>query len=67
MDKLSSLLETWNVNNILTVMNEIDRRLTIIEAINRTCKYKMTDELNKSLMYLLIAIWLIQLKLNHLD
>lgn len=58
MDKLSELLETWNVNDILTVMNEIDRRLTIIEAISRTCNDKITDELHTLHPLILSSRWL---------
>ena len=58
MDKLSELLETWNVNDILTVMNEIDRRLTIIEAISRTCNDKTTDELHTLHPLILSSRWL---------
>ena len=58
MDRLSDLLETWNVNDILTVMNEIDRRLTIIEAISRTCNDKTTDELHTLHPLILSSRWL---------
>ena len=61
MDRLSDLLETWNVNDILTVMNEIDRRLTIIEAISRTCNDKTTDELHTLHPLILSSRWLLSL------
>lgn len=58
MDKLSELLDTWNVNDILIVMNEIDRRLTIIEAISRTCNDESTDELHTLHPLILSSRWL---------
>lgn len=58
IDKLSELLDTWNVNDILTVMNEIDRRISIIEAISRTCNDKSTDELHTLHPLILSARWI---------
>ena len=58
MNKLSELLESWSINDILTVMNEIDHRLTVIEAISRTCNDKSTNELHTLHPLILSARWI---------
>ena len=35
IDTLSDLLTTWDVNDIASVLNEIDKRILVIEAIER--------------------------------
>ena len=58
IDRLSDLLDNWSVNDILTVMSEIDRRITIVEAISRTCDEKTTDELHTLHPLIASARWL---------
>jgi hypothetical protein len=43
---LNQLLNKWTVKDALTVLNEIDRRLTVIEAIRKLSKDTNIDELN---------------------
>lgn len=43
---LNQLLEKWSVKDALTVLNEIDRRISIIEAIRKLSKDKAVDELH---------------------
>ena len=43
---LNSLLEKWSVKDALTVLSEIDRRLSVIEAIRKLSKDKSVDELH---------------------
>ncbi|MBR4325884.1 MAG: ATP-binding protein [Bacteroidales bacterium] len=43
---LNDLLNKWTVNDALTVLNEIDRRLSIITAIKKLSSDKSTDELH---------------------
>ena len=59
IDRLSDLLDNWSVNDILTVMNEIDRRITIVEAISRTCDEKATDELHTLHPLIASARWVV--------
>ena len=43
---LNQLLEKWSVKDALTVLNEIDRRLSIIEAVRKLSPDKNVDELH---------------------
>lgn len=42
---LNTLLEKWSVRDALSVLDEIDRRITVIEAIRKLSKDKDVDEL----------------------
>lgn len=46
IDGLNNLLNKWTVSDALVVLNEIDRRLSIITAIRKLGKDKTTDELH---------------------
>lgn len=43
---LNQLLEKWSIKDALIVLNEIDRRISIIEAIRKLSKDKTIDELH---------------------
>lgn len=43
---LNELLDKWTISDALVVLNEIDRRLSIITAIRKLSKDKKTDELH---------------------
>lgn len=43
---LNKILERWSVKDALTVLSEIDRRLSVIEAIRKLSKDKSVDELH---------------------
>lgn len=43
---LNQLLEKWSIKDALIVLNEIDRRISIIEAIRKLSKDKSVDELH---------------------
>lgn len=58
LDTLSDLLTSWDINDIAYVMNEIDRRLIVIEAIDRLYKDKSTDELHTLHPLVLNARWI---------
>lgn len=58
IDSLNSLLENWNVNDILKTMDEIDNRILVIEAIQRVCDNKDTDELHTLHPLVAQAKWL---------
>lgn len=42
---LNTLLEKWSVRDALSVLDEIDRRITVVEAIRKLSKDKGADEL----------------------
>lgn len=46
IDGLNQILGKWSVKDALMVLNEIDRRLSIIEAISKLSEDKSTDELH---------------------
>lgn len=46
LDSLNELLDKWTVGDALAVLNEIDRRLAIIEAIRKLAGDSSTDELH---------------------
>ncbi len=46
IEGLNNLLSKWTVSDALVVLNEIDRRLSIITAIRKLGKDKNTDELH---------------------
>lgn len=46
IDGLNQLLSKWTVKDALMVLNEIDRRLSIIEAIRKLSEDPKTDELH---------------------
>lgn len=46
IDGLNEILEKWSVGDALAVLNEIDRRLAIIEAIRKLAGDNTTDELH---------------------
>ena len=46
IDSLDRLLTKWTIRDALTVLDEIDKRLTVIEAIRKLSDDKTTDELH---------------------
>ncbi len=58
IDKLSNILDTWNVDDIVAILNEIDKRILVIEAINRVFNDNKTDELHTLHPLVLNARWL---------
>ena len=46
IEGLNQLLNKWTVKDALTVLNEIDKRLTVIEAIRKLSKDANVDELH---------------------
>ena len=46
LDGLYELLDKWTVGDALAVLNEIDRRLAVIEAIRKLAGESTTDELH---------------------
>ena len=58
IDKLTILLKNWDINDILTVIDEIDRRIIVIEAISRLQDDKTVDELSTLHPLVLNARWL---------
>ena len=58
LDKLASILNTWDVDDIATVIGEIDKRIVVIEAIKRIYDDKTTEELHTLHPLILNARWL---------
>ena len=58
LDKLSELLSAWNVDDIATIIGEIDRRIVIIEAIKRVYDDNSTEELHTLHPLILNSRWL---------
>ena len=58
LDKLADILSIWNVDDIATVIGEIDKRIVVIEAIQRIYNNKETDELHTLHPLVLNSKWL---------
>lgn len=58
LDKLTDILNTWNVDDIATIIGEIDRRIVVIEAIQRIYNDKTTEELHTLHPLILNSRWL---------
>ena len=58
IDGLNSLLDKWTVRDAMTVLDEVDRRLAIIEAINKLSEDDSTDELHVLHPLITEARWL---------
>jgi hypothetical protein len=58
IDKLSDLLKNWDINDVVSVIDEIDRRILVVEAIGRIYENKSTDELHTLHPMVLQARWL---------
>ncbi len=58
LDKLSDLLKSWDVNDVVSVIDEIDRRILVVEAISRIYENKEIDELHTLHPMVLNARWL---------
>lgn len=58
IDKLADILTSWNVDDIATVIGEIDKRIVVIEAIERLYNDKDTEELHTLHPLVLNSRWL---------
>jgi len=58
LDKLTDILNTWNVNDVASVIGEIDKRIVVIEAIQRLYNDKTTEELHTLHPLILDSRWL---------
>ena len=58
LDRLADILNTWDVDDIATVIGEIDKRLVVIEAIQRIYDDKTTEELHTLHPLILNSRWL---------
>lgn len=50
IDSLNRLLSKWTVRDALTVLDEIDKRLTVIEAVRKLCD----DKIQMSYMFCIL-------------
>lgn len=46
IEGMNAILDKWTVRDAMTVLNEVDRRLAIIEAISKLAGEETTDELH---------------------
>ena len=58
IDKLSDLLTDWDIDDVLSIITEIDKRISVVEAISRIFNDKNTDELHTLHPLILDARWL---------
>lgn len=58
IDKLTDILSTWDVDDIATVIGEIDKRIVVIEAIQRIYNDNTTEELHTLHPLVLNSRWL---------
>lgn len=58
IDKLTDILTSWDVDDIATVIGEIDKRIVVIEAIQRIYNDRTTEELHTLHPLILNARWL---------
>lgn len=58
IDKLADILSSWDVDDIASVIGEIDKRIVVIEAIQRLYNDKATDELHTLHPLVLNSKWL---------
>lgn len=58
IDALNRLLDDWNIKDALTVLDEIDRRLTVISAISKLHGDKSTNELHTLHPLITAARWI---------
>ena len=58
IDKLADILNTWDVDDIATVLGEIDKRIVVVEAIQRIYNDKATEELHTLHPLVLNSRWL---------
>ena len=58
LDKLTDILSAWDVDDIATVIGEIDKRIIVIEAIQRVYNDSSTEELHTLHPLILNSRWL---------
>ncbi len=58
LDKLADILKSWDVEDIVTVIGEIDKRIVVIEAIQRVFNDNCTEELHTLHPLILSSRWL---------
>ncbi len=58
IESLNMLLDDWSVKEVLNVMEEIDRRISVINTIERLCGDKNVDELHTLHPLVTQARWL---------
>lgn len=58
LNKLADILNSWDVDDIATVIGEIDKRIVVIEAIQRVFNDNTTEELHTLHPLVLNSRWL---------
>ncbi|MCH5279138.1 MAG: ATP-binding protein [Christensenellaceae bacterium] len=65
MDALNEILDEWSVTDIKDVLDEIDRRLKVVNAIEQLCSDSTTDELHVLHPLISQAKWLFGLEFDN--
>lgn len=58
LDNLTDLLNKWDINDVVNVIDGIDKRIVVVEAISRIYENQSTDELHTLHPMVLKATWL---------
>ena len=67
VDTLNSILDEWSVSDIKDVLDEIDRRLKVINAIEQLCSNPSTDELHVLHPLVSQAKWLFGIEYDNMN
>lgn len=65
IDTLDEILSEWSVNDIKCIIDEIDSRLSVIDAIRKLCSDKNTDELHVLHPLVASARWLFGIEFDN--
>ena len=65
MDSLNSILDQWSVSDIRTVLDEIEQRLNVIDAIEKLSNDPTTDELHVLHPLISQAKWLFGVEFDN--
>lgn len=67
VDTLNTILDEWSVSDIKDVLDEIDRRLKVINAIEQLCSNPSTDELHVLHPLVSQAKWLFGIEYDNMN
>ena len=67
VDTLNNILDEWSVSDIKDVLDEIDRRLKVINAIEQLCSNPSTDELHVLHPLVSQAKWLFGIEYDNMN
>lgn len=65
LSNLDNILDEWSVSDIKTVLDEIDSRIAVIDAIQKLCSDPKTDELHVLHPLIAQARWLLGIEFDN--